>query len=188
MGLHLQRPPPHVLAGVLERARRAELAHGPPGCSLEPASTPTPPGLVRRCWCTELAGPSAFEATGRALQAWAVHRHSGLDVLADGPVAVGTTVALAAPLPIGFATAACRVVAVLDEPGRSGFAYGTLPGHPERGEESFVAERDGALVRFVVVAVSTPAHLLARLVPPVAHRLQDGAARRYLAAARQLSG
>jgi len=30
---------------------------------------------------------------------------------------------------------------VIDEPDRKGFAYGTLPGHPERGEESFVVER-----------------------------------------------
>jgi uncharacterized protein (UPF0548 family) len=29
----------------------------------------------------------------------------------------------------------CRVVYVLDEPERRGFAYGTLPGHPESGEE-----------------------------------------------------
>ncbi len=34
-----------------------------------------------------------------------------------------------------------RVVSVIDEPDRKGFAYGTLPGHPERGEESFVVER-----------------------------------------------
>jgi uncharacterized protein (UPF0548 family) len=34
-----------------------------------------------------------------------------------------------------------RVVYVIDEPDRKGFAYGTLPGHPERGEESFVVER-----------------------------------------------
>ena len=34
-----------------------------------------------------------------------------------------------------------RVVYVIDQPDRKGFGYGTLPGHPERGEESFVVER-----------------------------------------------
>ncbi len=31
----------------------------------------------------------------------------------------------------------CRIVYCTDEPNRFGFAYGTLPGHPERGEEAF---------------------------------------------------
>ena len=34
-----------------------------------------------------------------------------------------------------------RVVAVIDEPTRCGFSYGTLPGHPLSGEELFVVER-----------------------------------------------
>ena len=32
------------------------------------------------------------------------------------------------------AVAPCRVVYVVDGPGQFSFAYGTLPGHPERGE------------------------------------------------------
>jgi uncharacterized protein (UPF0548 family) len=31
----------------------------------------------------------------------------------------------------------CRIVYCSDEPNRFGFAYGTLLGHPERGEEAF---------------------------------------------------
>lgn len=34
-----------------------------------------------------------------------------------------------------------RVVYVIDEVNRIGFAYGTLPGHPESGEESFIVEK-----------------------------------------------
>ena len=33
-----------------------------------------------------------------------------------------------------------RVVYVVDEPARRGFAYGTLHGHPESGEEAFLVE------------------------------------------------
>ena len=39
---------------------------------------------------------------------------------------------------------AARVVFVIDEPGRFGFAYGTLPRHVESGEERFLVERDAA--------------------------------------------
>jgi uncharacterized protein (UPF0548 family) len=34
--------------------------------------------------------------------------------------------------------APCLVVAVVAEPDRVGWAYGTLPGHPECGEEAFL--------------------------------------------------
>ncbi|HEV8560641.1 MAG TPA: DUF1990 family protein [Actinophytocola sp.] len=34
-----------------------------------------------------------------------------------------------------------RVVHVVEEEHRRGFAYGTLPGHPECGEEAFLLER-----------------------------------------------
>ena len=104
-------------------------------------------------------------------------------VAADGPIAVGTNVALGVPLPVGFIDATCRIVAVVDEPNRYGFAYGTLSVHPARGEEAFVIVRDGdGGVRFDVEAVSTPRQVLARLLPPVADRLQDAAVRRYLSA------
>ena len=41
--------------------------------------------------------------------------------------------AVAAPIGPLTAVAVCRIVAVVDEPDRYGFAYGTLPGHTERG-------------------------------------------------------
>ena len=100
----------------------------------------------------------------------------------DGPLCPGTNVVLDAPLPVGFVTATCRVVDVIDEPDRFGFAYGTLPKHPERGEESFVVHRDGDTVTFRVVALSRPAHPLALALPPIANRLQESATRRYLGA------
>jgi uncharacterized protein (UPF0548 family) len=82
--------------------------------------------------------------------------------------------------------AACRVVAVVDEPDRFGFAYGTLPLHPESGEEAFLVERgpDDA-VRFRVVAVSRPAHPLARLGAPVTRLVQRRVTSRYLEGLRR---
>jgi uncharacterized protein (UPF0548 family) len=115
-----------------------------------------------------------------------VHRGAGLELAADGPIAVGTNVAFSAPLPLGFVDGTCRIVAVVNEPDRFGFAYGTLSIHPERGEESFLVARDTAgQVRFEVHGVSRPSIPFARALAPIADRLQDRAVRRYLSAMRQ---
>ena len=76
-----------------------------------------------------------------------------------------------------------RVVAVVDESHRFGFAYGTLVGHPETGEELFMAEqfRAGRLHLSIRIQAG-PATLLARLGRPIVMVLQRVAARRYLAA------
>ncbi len=67
----------------------------------------------------------------------------------------------------------CRILDVVDEADRYGFAFGTVWGHSERGEERFLVSRDAAgLVRYDVVAFSRPAHVLARLGAPVARHLQ----------------
>ncbi|MGI9612374.1 MAG: DUF1990 family protein [Acidimicrobiales bacterium] len=62
--------------------------------------------------------------------------------------------------PVGatWVTATCRIVGVLDEPHRFGFAYGTLAHHPACGEECFTVTYDPATeeVRVRVVAVSRP--------------------------------
>jgi uncharacterized protein (UPF0548 family) len=53
-------------------------------------------------------------------------------------------------------------VYVVSETGRSGLAYGTLPRHPESGEEAFLLEQqDDGTVTFTVTAFSRPATALA---------------------------
>lgn len=51
-----------------------------------------------------------------------------------------------------------------------GFAYGTLPDHPERGEERFLVEWDRAddSVWYDLMAISRPGHWIARLGYPYA--------------------
>jgi uncharacterized protein (UPF0548 family) len=137
--------------------------------------------MSRHRWTVALPD-GTFDAGVEALRTWSVHRRAGLSVATDGPFAVGTNIAVSAPLPAAFVDATCRIVAVIDEPDRFGFAYGTLPVHPECGEEAFLVVAGQGAVRFEVQAVSKPRHPLARLVPPVATRLQDVAVRRYLAA------
>jgi uncharacterized protein (UPF0548 family) len=81
----------------------------------------------------------------------------------------------------------CRVVYVLDDDGpirRTGFAYGTLIEHAERGEELFSVEwhRHDDSVHYEVLAYSQPAHWLAKLGYPFARRLQLRFARESMAA------
>ena len=68
---------------------------------------------------------------------------------------------------------------------RRGFAYGTLPGHPESGEELFLAEREGVETWAEVRAFSRPGRWYVALGGPVVRRLQHRAALRYIDAVRR---
>ncbi len=76
-----------------------------------------------------------------------------------------------------------RVVYVVDEPHRKGFAYGPVPGHPESGEEAFVVElRDRGAVTFEITAFSRPDRVLARSTGGPARGVQHRMTTRYLRA------
>lgn len=99
-------------------------------------------------------GRDVFERAREDLLAWRPQRAAGFGVEASSPMpAPGTRVALtpgAGMLPqrlrarLPLPAFRCAVVAVLDEPDRAGFAYGTLPGHPESGEELFLLTHEPA--------------------------------------------
>jgi uncharacterized protein (UPF0548 family) len=130
-------------------------------------------------------GRTVFERGAAALMSWEMHRAAGLRVTAEGDARPGErVVSRIAP---GIA-APCRVVYVIDEPSRRGFAYGTLPGHPESGEEAFIVEIDEAdEVWFTVRAFTRPGTLLARISGPFGRGAQRLMARRYTTAMRHLS-
>ena len=136
------------------------------------------------------AGPETLDRAAEALLTWRMHRAAGLTVL-PGSAARATPGALVR-LRIGWRalslTAPCRVVYCLDQPRQRGFAYGTLPGHPERGEEAFILHlTDAGQVRFRISAFSRPATALARAGGPVTALLQEYATTRYLTALTRLS-
>jgi uncharacterized protein (UPF0548 family) len=79
--------------------------------------------------------------------------------------------------------APCRVIYTITEPQRRGFAYGTLPGHPESGEEAFtISLRDDGLVVFMITAFSRPATIAARAAGPVGLLIQQHFTQSYLCA------
>ena len=132
-------------------------------------------------------GTGAFERAKQGLRAWEPHRRAGIVLVPSRPpLAVGTTLVLHIAMGPLHVVAGCRIVSMTDEQDRFGFAYGTLPSHPEQGEEAFVVSRAGTgEVRFDVVAFSRPRHPLVRLGAPVGRAVQARVTRRYLEGLRQ---
>lgn len=127
-------------------------------------------------------GSAAFEHASETLMTWRMHARAGLRVAASADrVAEGEVVRCRlGPLPVP-----CRVVWVVEEPDAVGFGYGTLPGHPESGEEAFVVHRDGdGAVTLTVSAYSRPGLLLTRVAGPAGRLGQRLMVRRYARALR----
>jgi uncharacterized protein (UPF0548 family) len=135
------------------------------------------------------SGQRTFEAVGVALLRMDLHRRSRFSVHLPTPTVIeGRGVAVALPWGPFAVTGACRIVTIVAEPRRSGFAYGTLPRHPECGEESFLVEWDvqGQVV-MTVHAWSRPAAWFTRLAGPYGRGIQKRVAKRLLRAARRVA-
>ncbi|MGW0657881.1 DUF1990 family protein [Streptodolium elevatio] len=133
-------------------------------------------------------GDADFAALAEGVMRWEIQRGAGLTVRAGADrAAVGVDITCGARVGPVRVPVPCRVVAVLDEPDRKGFAYGTLPGHPERGEEAFWAEKaaDGE-VWFVVRAFSRPGTWWSKLGAPFARLMQKQVTNRYMRAGQRL--
>jgi uncharacterized protein (UPF0548 family) len=130
------------------------------------------------------SGAVRFEQAARVLLGWDMHRRAGVRVRASSDYVVEGAVAV---LRLGVGRlgvdAPVRVAYLVDEPHRKGFAYGTLPGHPESGEEAFVVElHEGGAVTFTISAFSRPATLIARIGGPIGRAVQSWVTNRYLRA------
>jgi uncharacterized protein (UPF0548 family) len=128
-------------------------------------------------------GEAAFRHAAETLMTWRMHTGAGLRVTAadDRAREGGVVRCNLGPLPIP-----CRVVWVVDGPEEQGFGYGTLPGHPELGEEAFVVRRERHTERVVlhVRAYSRPGIALTRVAGPLNRVAQGLAIRRYARALR----
>lgn len=127
-------------------------------------------------------GHQVFAGAGDALHRWQVQLRAGLQVAASSPAAEAGAVLI---LGLGVGSlglrAPCRVVYAVDEPRCRGFAYGTLAGHPESGEEAFMIEHhDDDLVSFRITAFSRPATRLAKIAGPLGAVAQRQITARYL--------
>lgn len=109
-------------------------------------------------------------------------------VPANTPIRSGVVIAVAARTFGIWSLNAARIVYVVDEPSRFGFAYGTLPGHVERGEERFLVEvAEDNSVWYDILAFSQPRHLLTKIGYPLVRRLQKRFGRESAMAMCELS-
>jgi uncharacterized protein (UPF0548 family) len=136
-------------------------------------------------------GAEAFAAAKTALERWEHFRLGWVETWPPAtPIREGEVVAVMARLFGLWWLNACRIVYVVDERGlvrRSGFAYGTLPGHAESGEERFTVEWHEAdsSVWYDILAFSRPRSLRGRLGYPWTRRVQKRFARDSAAAMRR---
>jgi len=131
-------------------------------------------------------GHRVFADAAIAIATWQVQLRAGLGVSTSAPTAVPGSVAM---LDLGIGPlrlrAPCRVVYAVDQSRRQGFAYGTLPGHPESGEEAFIVEHhDDDTVSFTVTAFSKPSTTTARVAGPVGRLIQGRITTRYMRSIR----
>lgn len=139
-------------------------------------------------------GMEVYQRVAAGILRWELQRRAGLRVRADTPV-----VRPGARVVSGFGigpfrlNAPCQVVWVRKPahdgvPQSAGFGYGTLPGHPARGEESFEVEinaRGDVLLR--IQAFSKPANWFYAAGGIVTRAAQRHITARYIEGARTLA-
>jgi uncharacterized protein (UPF0548 family) len=176
----LRRPDAEHLSHFLARQRTAPLTYPEVGATLGDS---LPDGYHHDHSSIDLgSGDDVWARARDGIDRWRAPAAAHITIEpAHAPIAVGTTVGILTRLGPLHVLAACRIVAVVDEPDRYGFAYGTLPAHPEEGEERFLVRRDASgAVRFEITAFSRPHDRLTKLGGPVARRVQQRATKQYL--------
>jgi uncharacterized protein (UPF0548 family) len=129
-------------------------------------------------------GDEVFGAAVTALRGWQAQTGAGARVYPEGAqVGAEDTIVLLIRTAGLWAALPCRVVYVEEDLRAFAFAYGTLPGHAERGEVAFRIDRgeEGEVV-FRIVSFSRTVDPFARLPSPVTRRIQQRVTTRYLEA------
>jgi uncharacterized protein (UPF0548 family) len=190
--LFLLKPGAPAIERLLKRHERASFSYENIGAT----RTAPPPG-----WginhMRQLIGSrqAAYEKACAALFSWQLLAISGLEVFPSTPeLRPGTDVAILSRHFGVWSVDFCRVIYVLrderEKDGtllRTGFAYGTLPGHAVRGEEIFSIEWHPATeeVWYDIYSFSLPATPLIKLLAPIARATQRRFARASLEAGRR---
>jgi uncharacterized protein (UPF0548 family) len=124
-------------------------------------------------------GQQTFARAVQAIRGWKMYE-TGWTKLCwpEAPITEGTVVGVLGRHFGVWSLNACRLAYVIEEEGpllkRYGFAFGTLPGHVERGEERFTVEwrRVDDSVWYEVFAFARPAHPLAKAAPSFVRLIQ----------------
>ena len=174
------RPATSELAQLHTAMERAELTYDHIGSTMRVDVAGNP--RVRSFSRDLGAAPGTFEGARAAVRSWAALQGiDGRTFPPRAPVTIGATVLVVVPIGPIELVVANRIVTMIDEPDCYGFAYGTLPTHPESGEECFVVERSATgAVRVTVRVQSRGSSLALRLAEPLVRAAQRVVIRRYL--------
>jgi len=189
--LAIRKPTPDTLCRFLATQKPLPFTYEAVGAT---AGTPPAGYVVDRTRIKLGDGESVYRAAIAALRRWEQFRLGWVEAWSpDTPIQAGQVVAVMGRAVGLWWRNACRIVYVVDEAGpvrRFGFAYGTLPGHVESGEERFLIEWDqnDDAVWYDILAFSRPNHVLTRLGYPVVRRLQKRFGRDSAASMRRAVG
>ena len=167
----LRRPPAEVIRRFLAAQSGLNFTYAEVGAT----QRQPPVGYVVDQTRVKLGhGEAVFKRAAAGLRRWEQFRIGWLSASPDDtPIEPGQCVAVVARALGLWCLNAARIVYVVAEPRRFGFAYGTLPGHVESGEERFLIEwADDDCVWYDILAFSRPNHFLTRLGYPYVRRLQ----------------
>jgi uncharacterized protein (UPF0548 family) len=184
----LRKPSAERVRQFLAAQSKLDLTYPAVGAT---AAVPPADHVVDRTRVKLGEGAGTFAAARAALERWEQFRLGWAETWPPNvPIQPGQVVAVMARLFGLWWLNACRIVYVVDEPGpvrQYGFAYGTLPGHAESGEERFTVEwrPEDEAVWYDILTFSRARHPLARLGYPWARRVQKRFARDSAAAMRR---
>lgn len=129
----------------------------------------------------------AFDADGQPVAPSRTETEQRFDADGTPLVAAGTTVHLEGEVRGMRVDGELRVIYVVEEPRRTGFALGTVGGSVVSGEESFVVEwHDNDEVWFTVRAFDTPVATRYKLLPALTRRRRRELFQGYLRAVSPL--
>lgn len=171
----LARPDDERIRAFLAAQEREPFSYPFVGATRTQGSSEPLAGYVRDRNETELGrGDATFERAKTALRAWKQFQLGWVEPCCPStPIEPGACIAILVHAAGLWSLNAARIVYVIDEPRRFGFAYGTLSDHAEKGEERFLVEQrpDGG-VRFEILAFSHDKQLVTHLIHPYVRHLQ----------------
>ena len=172
----LRKPYEAKIRRFLEEQRSLPFSYPDVGASREGSPPGYPVNHHRGLLGT---GQETFARAIEAIRGWKMYELGWTKLCwPDAPIAKGTVVGVLGRHFGLWSLNACRIAYVIEEEGpqlkRYGFAFGTLPGHVEQGEERFTVEwrHVDDSVSYEVFAFARPAHLLAKAGPPFVRMIQ----------------
>lgn len=134
-------------------------------------------------------GPEVFTAARKVIREWKMFPSSWTKVYPDhAPIRTGQRVAVLFKLMGLWWWNSSEIQYTIEEADRFGFAYGTLPGHVESGEELFLVEIDDSeKVWYKIKAFSRPAYWVVNLVYPYARSQQRRFVKESMAQMKKLT-